>query len=302
MVQGPGPSLNEAVAAVVVSYNARRHLRSCLASIAAEQVKTTIVVDNGSVDGSQSVVEDSEAVWFPTGANLGYGRAANLGAGSPAAADAAFLLVCNPDLEVEPGALATLVKALESDESLGVVGPRIVNPDGSLYPSARSFPNLVDALGHGLFGLVAPGNRFTRRYRLLDWDHASARKVDWISGACFVARREAWDAVGGFDPSYFMYLEDVDLCWRLGRAGWTVGYEPGATVVHTQGASTDQHPYRMLLAHHRSLWQFAWRTTTGARRTALPVVAVGLVGRLAVASARRWLDGTTGTRPGGPLP
>ena len=86
-----------------------------------------------------------------------------------------------------------------------------------------------------------------------------------MSGACFLVRREAWDAVGGFDPSYFMYMEDVDLCWRLGRAGWGVGYEPAARVLHVQGVSTNRHPYRMLAAHHRSMWRFAWRTTTGAR-------------------------------------
>ena len=80
-----------------------------------------------------------------------------------------------------------------------------------------------------------------------------------------------------------MYMEDVDLCWRLGRAGWAVGYEPHAEVVHVQGVSADRHPYRMLAAHHRSMWQFARRTTTGSRRAALPVVAVGLTARLGVA-------------------
>ena len=92
---------------------------------------------------------------------------------------------------------------------------------------------------------------------------ARPARVDWVSGACFLVRREAWDAVGGFDPAYFMYMEDVDLCWRLARAGWAVGYEPAARVRHEQGASTNRHPYRMLAAHHRSMWRFAWRTTDG---------------------------------------
>ena len=94
-----------------------------------------------------------------------------------------------------------------------------------------------------------------------DWDHASARTVDWVSGACFLARRSAWEEVGGFDRAYFMYLEDVDLCWRLGSAGWAVAYEPAAQVVHVQGVSADRHPYRMLLAHHVSMWRFARRAT-----------------------------------------
>ena len=120
-----------------------------------------------------------------------------------------------------------------------------------------------------------------------DWDHASSRRVDWVSGACFLARRSAWEAVGGFDRAYFMYLEDVDLCWRLGRAGWAVAYEPEAQVVHVQGVSADRHPYRMLLAHHVSMWRFARRSTPAERRWALPLVLPGLAVRLAVTVARR---------------
>jgi N-acetylglucosaminyl-diphospho-decaprenol L-rhamnosyltransferase len=132
---------------------------------------------------------------------------------------------------------------------------------------------------------VVPNNRFTRRYRLLDWDHAEATEVDWVSGACFLARRVAWDQVGGFDPAFFMYMEDVDLCWRLRRAGWAAGYEPRAEVTHIQGVSANQHPYRMLAAHHTSMWRFAQRTTTGRRRALLPLIGIGLAARFVVASA-----------------
>lgn len=300
------------VAAVVVNYNAARHLAACLESLAANGVETIIVVDNGSVDTSEQVTVAAGARWLPTGANLGYGRGANRGAATPEGRAAEHLLVCNPDLELRPGSMATLRAALAADATVGLVGPRLTNPDGSLYPSARTFPDLVDAIGHGLFGLLAPRNPFTRRYRLLDWDHRQAARVDWVSGACFLARRQAWDAVGGFDPSYFMYLEDVDLCWRLARAGWAVGYEPAAEVLHVQGVSANRHPYRMLAAHHRSMWRFAWRTTVGAKRAALPVVGAGLAGRLAVAMAQHRLGrpailevpGATADRPAsaGPEP
>jgi N-acetylglucosaminyl-diphospho-decaprenol L-rhamnosyltransferase len=146
-------------------------------------------------------------------------------------------------------------------------------------------------MGHGLLGKIARDNPFTRRYRLLDWDHGKPAEVDWVSGACFLIRREAWKVIGGFDPSYFMYMEDVDLCWRLRQHGWRVGYDPAACVIHFQGVSAGQHPYRMLMAHHQSMWRFARRTTRGAKRSALPVVAVGLAGRLVVAAARHRLDG-----------
>ena len=297
------------VAAVVVSYNSRRHLERCLDSLAAEGVEKVVVVDNGSTDGSRAAVAGRPVDWVDAGANLGYGRAANLGAGQ--VGDADYLLVCNPDLVLRAGTVKFLVEALDGDPGLGLVGPRLSNTDGTLYPSARTFPDMVDAMGHGLFGLIAPRNRFTRRYRLLDWDHSARADVDWVSGACFLARRSAWDQVGGFDASYFMYMEDVDLCWRLGRAGWRVAYEPAAEVVHVQGVSADLHPYRMLAAHHRSMWLFARRTTTGARRLALPVVAGGLAGRLIVAWARRLVAGRAGGEdrdslppngPGGPRP
>ncbi len=312
MVQGPDAAVTpgrpsvRSVAAVVVNYNARDHLRRCLASLSAEGVSPVVVVDNGSTDGSRLVVEAAGAHWVESGGNVGYGRAANRGASDGRVGGAGYLLICNPDLDVKPGCVGILLEALAADPSVGIVGPRLSNPDGSLYPSARTFPDLVDAMGHGLLGMVAPGNPFTRRYRLLDWDHREQAAVDWVSGACFLIRREAWDAVGGFDPSYFMYMEDVDLCWRLGRAGWGVSYQPAAEVVHTQGVSADQHPYRMLAAHHLSMWRFAWRTSTGARRTALPLVFVGLAGRLLVAAARRRLAGPS-HRPAGtgaprPLP
>ncbi len=148
---------------------------------------------------------------------------------------------------------------------------------------------MMEALGHAIVGQFWARNPFSRRYRMTDWDHAGGREVDWVSGSCFLARREAWDAVGGFDSSYFMYLEDVDLCRRLHENGWSIAYEPAAQVTHIQGVSADRHPYRMLFAHHVSMWRFAERTTTGWRRWLLPLVMVGLAVRLGVTMARRAL-------------
>jgi N-acetylglucosaminyl-diphospho-decaprenol L-rhamnosyltransferase len=126
---------------------------------------------------------------------------------------------------------------------------------------------------------------------MLDWDHGRpAAAVDWVSGACMLVRRSAFEAVGGFDEGYFMYVEDVDLCWRLARAGWRIGYEPSGRVVHALGASSRLMPYRMIAAHHRSLLRFASRTTTGGRRAVLPLVAAGLGVRTGVA----WLHHAAG--------
>jgi N-acetylglucosaminyl-diphospho-decaprenol L-rhamnosyltransferase len=108
----------------------------------------------------------------------------------------------------------------------------------------------------------------------------------WISGSCFLARRAALEELGGFDEAYFMYNEDMDLCWRAHHAGWGVGFAGAASVTHIQGVSTARHPYRMLLAHHRSALRFTMRTTTGWARAALPLAVLVLGLRLAMASAR----------------
>jgi N-acetylglucosaminyl-diphospho-decaprenol L-rhamnosyltransferase len=280
------------VTAVVVNYNAKEHLLACVESLYAEGVEAVVVVDNASLDGSEAALAERfpEAKLLPSGANIGYGAAANLGV---ALAGTCYVLVCNPDVVIGPGAIGTLVAYLDRHPRTAVVGPRIVDASGLLYPSARRFPSLVESFGHGILGQFWPGNPFSRRYTMAEWDHTSAREVDWVSGSCFLARRVAWEEVDGFDTSYFMYLEDVDLCWRLRQRGWAVAYEPRATVTHVQGVSADRHPYRMLLAHHVSMWRFAWRTT--APRWLLALVLPGLALRLGLTALRRWLLGRRGS-------
>jgi N-acetylglucosaminyl-diphospho-decaprenol L-rhamnosyltransferase len=190
---------------------------------------------------------------------------------------------------VHHGALRALAEVLETDPALAIVGPAVLEADGARYPSARRFPSLLDAAGHALLGDLVPGNRFTRRYRLGYLDAVDVTDVDWVSGACFMARRRAMQELEGFDESFFMYAEDTDLCWRARRAGWGVAYVPDAVVTHLQGLSTARRPYRMLVAHHRSVLHFAVRTEAGWGRLALPATAVLLGLRLAVMCARQAL-------------
>ncbi len=250
-------------------------IRSLLADTSTGAAPAVVVVDNASRDDSVAALR---AAWpdvpvVDAGANLGYARAANLGI---VATDAPIVAVCNPDIRIEPGTGAALVERLEREPDLGAVGPTVLEPDGTRYPSARRNPSAFVAAGHGALGRVWPGNPFTRRYRELDSDPHVARDVDWVSGAAIWLRRDALDAVGGWDAGYFMYVEDVDLCWRLRGAGWRVAYEPGGTVVHVQGASTARHPYRMIVAHHRSLLRFASRRWHGWRRVLLVPAALFL--------------------------
>ncbi len=283
----PGPGTAD-LAAVIVNYESGAALHRCLTGVREQGFGEVVVVDNGSTDGSVDLVRRDmpDIVVIETGANLGYGSAANRGV---AATRAPYVLVANPDLEITPGAPGRLAAVLDDDPRCAVVGPLIRTPQGDRYPSARRFPSLPDAAGHAVLGILAPGNRFTRAYQRSDLDAAGpgVREVDWVSGACFLVRRRAFDDVGGFDESYFMYVEEVDLCWRLGHRGWRIAYAPCAEVVHTQGVSAERHPFRMIVEHHRSLWRFARRTQLGWRRLLLPLVAVGLGVRTVLASADR---------------
>jgi N-acetylglucosaminyl-diphospho-decaprenol L-rhamnosyltransferase len=268
-------------------------IHSLLADTSTGTSPALVVVDNASTDGSLAALRAAlpDVAVIEAGANLGYAGAANLGI---AATDAAIVAVCNPDLRVEPGTGAALVGRLEGEPDLGAVGPTVLEPDGTQYPSARRNPSALVAAGHGAFGRVWPTNPFTRRYRELDADPRAARDVDWVSGAAIWLRRDALDAIGGWDPRYFMYVEDVDLCWRLRSSGWRVAYEPGGTVVHVQGVSTDRHPYRMIVAHHRSLLRFASRRWQGWRRVLLAPAALFLGVRAVASIVGRALQSRTG--------
>jgi N-acetylglucosaminyl-diphospho-decaprenol L-rhamnosyltransferase len=278
------------MAVVIVNYESGPALARCVEGVRSEPgvAVEVVVVDNGSADGSLDEIRRTfpDVVVVDPGRNLGYGAAANRGV---AATTAGSVLVCNSDLEICPGALSVLDKALATQPECAVVGPLIRTPSGERYPSARRFPSLVDAAGHALLGIFAPDNRFTRSYQQAHLGEAPAglQTVDWVSGACFLTRRSAFEQVGGFDEAYFMYAEDVDLCWRLGRAGWQVAYEPAAEVTHLQGVSTDRHPYRMIFEHHRSLLRFANRSSLGWRKAVLPMVALGIGVRAALACLAR---------------
>jgi N-acetylglucosaminyl-diphospho-decaprenol L-rhamnosyltransferase len=227
-----------------------------------------IVVDNGSGDGSVASLRAAlpDVVVVEPGRNLGYAAAANRGI---AATSAPVVAVCNADLVVEPSTAGAMVARFDAEPDLAALGPMLCNPDGTQYPSARAHSSTVDAVGHAMLGRLFPRNPFTRRYRQLDADWTRRRDVDWVSGAVMFLRRSAVDSVGGWDERYFMYMEDVDLCWRLRRLGWRIAYEPGGRVIHVQGASTALHPYRMIAEHHRSVYRFAARRWQGPHRLLL---------------------------------
>ena len=283
------------IGAIVVDHDVGPLLTRCVCSLLTDGVSRVVVVENGAADSVERALVDAPTdvlervhVVRP-GRNLGYGAGVNRGlavlAGESPAPDA--VLVSNADVIVHQGAVAGLDRALEEHPSWAVVGPRIFTDGGDVYPSVRSFPSFVDAAGHALLAQFKPDNPYTRRYNPGTPDGEVVVPADWVSGSCFLARREAFEELGGFDEAYFMYLEDTDLCWRAHHAGWGVGFAGTAAVTHVQGVSTARHPYRMLAAHHRSALRFTVRTTSGWRRAALPFAIMVLGVRMAMALVRQ---------------
>jgi N-acetylglucosaminyl-diphospho-decaprenol L-rhamnosyltransferase len=245
---------------VVVSYQSGSRLKAFLDSIpaATKASPRVIIADNGSTDGAPQEAASASALspaLVIDKTNPGYGAAANAGARA-LGGDIEWILICNPDLVFEVGSIDELVKAAAARSDVGSAGPSIVSANGSRYPSARELPSLRTGVGHALFVRIWPENPWTRRY--LQRDRLRSLAVDgpsttgWLSGACLLVRKSAWDALGGFDEDFFMYFEDVDLGRRLGEAGYTNLFVPRSRVMHEGAASTSQYPERMLRAHHES--------------------------------------------------
>lgn len=264
------------VSVVVVNFNTREDLARCLASVCAAGPEAVVVADNGSTDGSREMVEASfpRATLLRLDHNPGYGGAANR---AIALTTAPAVLLLNSDTVLRPDTLAVLGAALDRHERAGVIGPRLLNLDGTLQPSTYPFPGTArwlvdnDEVG-GVLGRV-PG---LRGWGLRTWAHDRERAVPWVKGAALAIRRTAFDAVGGFDPAYFMYHEESDLCYRLGAAGWETWFTPATEVVHTGGASTAQVPVDMAVSLHRAASRFHQTHYAGLRLRAIEAVWQGI--------------------------
>jgi len=264
------------VAAVIVDFHAGQALDDCVDSLHANGVTDIVVVENGEEGSTLPSLSGQHVVLVVPKLNLGYGRGVNRGVA--AAPVRRYLLVSNPDVVVHDGAVAALVAFLDEHPNVAIVGPQIVRPDGSVYPSQRVFPNFWLAGLHALLAPLWPTNPFTRRYR-------SPRKdgsVDWVSGAFFLARRDRFEEVGGFDERYFMFAEDMALCWQMRAHGYDVAATPDALVMHIEGVSRARASREMLIAHHRGAMRFEWQTASGWRRLLAPIATLVLGLRLCV--------------------
>ena len=264
------------VAAVVVDFHAESALAGCVDSIQLNGVEQIVVVENGTPGSTLAALTGRGVTVVEPGLNLGYGRGVNRGVAL--VKEHELILVSNPDVVVHHGAVAALVAALDAQPRVAVVGPQIRRPDGSVYPSHRVFPNFWLAGLHALLAPVWPQNPATRRYRSRHDDGS----VDWVSGACFMVRRSAFEEVGGFDERYFMFAEDMTLCWDVRQRGWSVAPVDDAVVTHVEGLSRQRATRSMVWAHHRSALRFEVHTARGVRRALVPLAALVLGVRLVV--------------------
>ncbi|NNN12491.1 MAG: glycosyltransferase family 2 protein [Acidimicrobiaceae bacterium] len=243
--------------AIIVDYFAGEFLSRAINSLFADGVARVVVVDNSEEMASlgSPYYQDERVDFIFAEKNLGYGAAVNR---ALVRVDTPFVIVSNPDIAVAPGTIAKLIDSA-LDPSVGIVGPEVLDSDGVRYPSFRRFPSFIDSIGHGMLGQFLPNNRFSAHYKLAGLHPIEAVEVPWVSGAFFLARTEVLNSLGGFDPAYFMYCEDIDLCYRASRRGFVVVYQPEATVTHAQGESSKLVATRSLYHHHRSMWIYAAR-------------------------------------------
>ena len=283
------------IAIIVPSWNTRELLAACLDSIAAtagELRVETIVVDNGSSDGSEALVRDR----FPSVRllanpdNVGFARACNQGA---ALTQAAYVVFLNSDAQLLPGALQRLLALAAAKPRAGIIGAQIRNTDGSFQASHARFPSQMQAfLVLSGLGRLVVGPWYPSRGPA---DEGEPQRVDWVSGACVFARRAALVELGAFDEDYFMYSEELDLCYRMHRAGWEVWYEPAAHVIHLGGASSKGRQAQReaelycsqvhFFHRHYGRWQAALLTAQICAFTAIKQLTHSLVRRV---SGGRW--------------
>ena len=253
------------VSVVVVSWNTRKLLLECLASLERDQLCSglsveTIVVDNASDDESAAAVAcsfpDTDVVAL--GENIGFAAANNLGIERSSGRS---ILILNPDTVVQPGALAALWRTLNAAGHVGMTAPVLLNPDGTVQSAGYRFPGMTQALldifpvhpriaGSRLNGRFSPGDGFT------------PFRIDHPLGACMLVRREVVDRVGDFDTGYFLYSEEIDWCRRITDGGWTILCAPSARVVHLGGQSTGQVAGRTQQMLHQSRARYfrSWKS------------------------------------------
>ena len=247
---------------VIVNYNAGDDLNRCIASLAVgigDIEWDGVIIDNASTDSSRKRTLDVERfVLHHNLNNVGFSRAVNQGI---AMSRGRYVLILNPDCELMPGVATVLLDELNRDSTNALVGPRILNPDGTIQGSARGDPTMFTGLfgRTGIFSRIFPRSRIAKKnVPILEIESSEdfSVSVDWVSGACMLARRDALVQVGCFDERFFLYWEDADLCRRLRGNGGVIRYVPVATVKHQIGRSSQTAKVLAIKSFHASAYLY----------------------------------------------
>jgi N-acetylglucosaminyl-diphospho-decaprenol L-rhamnosyltransferase len=262
------------VSVVVVTYTSLPELERCLESVSRYEV---VVVDHGSTDGSVELVRERfSGMRLLQQENRGFG--AGMNAGMQVAGGRYFLLL-NADAWVRGDAVERLCAFADEHPEAAVVGPRLLNPDGSLQPSVRGFPTLWRlATEYFFLRKLAPQSRLFNAFFGAGFDHRSVREAEWLSAACLLVRREAADEVGLFDEDFFMFSDEVDWCCRFREAGWKVLFFPGAAVTHVFTASYNPALFNEIVRGHLRFLAKHRGTGVAERGRRLLLVALRLRG------------------------
>lgn len=242
---------------IIVNWNVKDLLYKCLKSIFETSDDLNfeiIIVDNSSSDGSVEMIKEKfpSAILIENKKNLGFGAANNQGI---RISKGEYILILNPDTVIFPNSPQKMIAFLDQNPDAGAVGPKILNPDGSIqFECARNFPTpLTDFFGLSTLYRRFPKSRIFGRYLMSYWDHNDQRRVDLLSGACMMIRKKVFDEVGLFDEKFFMFAEEPDLFLRIKKQRWTVYFLPSAQIVHFWGKSTEQLFYNMVVETRRSM-------------------------------------------------
>jgi len=255
------PSLSSEVtlSVIVVAYNSEEYIENCLSFLEelAPRFKTElIVVDNASENPGVEKIKSifPQAVVKINEKNLGYARAANLGILN---ARGKYLLLINPDCYIKSTEIISMIDYFEANPQVGIIGPKILNPDGSVQGTARTFPNAWTALfgRNTLLSRLFPRNKLTRKNVIASSEIKKPLEVDWVSGVMMGVRKEAVFDVGLMDENFFLYWEDADWCTRFKHQGWKVIYYPLAKAKHSIGGSTDKRKLRSIMDFHKSAYE-----------------------------------------------
>lgn len=244
---------------IIVSYNSEAYLEHCIRSVQAHFPKTgyeIILVDNCSQDGTRAIAQKfPDIIQILRNENGGFAKALNDGL---RIAKGEYCLWLNPDTEIRNGGIEDLLRYMDREKQVNVAGARILNPDGSVQLSCRSFPGFATAVfnRYSLLTRLFPRNPLSRKYLNSDFDHQTIKKVDWVSGACLLHRREILAQTGFPDDDFFMFCEDVDFCLRASKKSGQVIYFPPFEVMHHIGGSGKGMRRRLIAEHHRSMWKY----------------------------------------------